>query len=76
MSTSREDDARLLSEVDVLESLLEEEVEGLSMVLPGTSLEEGQFLSLAIPGSGAASNLHPLCFGHSTNGLLFRHQRC
>ena len=45
MSTSREDEARLLSEVDVLESLLEEEVEGLSMVLPGTSLEEGQFLS-------------------------------
>lgn len=44
MSISREDEARLLSEVDVLESLSEEEVEELARELPDTPLEAGQLL--------------------------------
>jgi CRP/FNR family cyclic AMP-dependent transcriptional regulator len=44
MAVSREEEVRLLSEVDVLESLSREEIGELASELPDAPLEEGEFL--------------------------------
>lgn len=44
MAMSQEEEARYLSEVDVLEPLSEEALDELASRLPDTSLEEGEFL--------------------------------
>ncbi len=44
MAMSVEEEARYLSEVDVLEPLSSEELDGLARSLPDTRLEEGEFL--------------------------------
>lgn len=44
MTVSAEEEARFLSEVDVLEPLSQEELDNLARRLPDTSLEQGEFL--------------------------------